>query len=118
MKITEVIVSAGRVISHPTESYANLRPQVTVKATLDDSDSFEDVTKDLQAKAEKLVEDHKTNLVESILRLERMSREEQELSDLEHRIRAAQNRVEQIRSGRFQLAASNGDDSPERWDDK
>lgn len=108
MRITEITVSAGRVVSHPTESYANLRPQVTLKASLDDSDDPIAATKELQAKAEQLVEDHKNQLVDDIMKLERLSREDAEIAGLEQRLREAQSRLEALRSSRKLLTGNNG----------
>jgi hypothetical protein len=51
MKVTEIIVSAGRTFNHPYEDYSNLKPQVTLKATVDDGENFEDAVKELQRKA-------------------------------------------------------------------
>ena len=39
MKITEIVVSAGRTFNHPYENFSNLRPQVTLKATPDEGES-------------------------------------------------------------------------------
>lgn len=98
MKITEIIVSAGRVVPHPTAQYSNFKPNLTLKATLDESEDLETAVKELQAKAEKLVEDHKNNLVESIQHLEEVAREEQEFRSLEEQMRRAQERLERLRA--------------------
>lgn len=108
MKVIEITVSAGRVVSHPTESYSNLRPQLTLKAMLDEGEDVETATKDLQAKAEKLIEDHKNNLVESIMRLDRMAREDEELKNLEEQLHRSQERLEHLRETRKQLEAAPG----------
>lgn len=111
MKVTEIIVSAGRVVSHPTEQYANLRPQLTIKATIDDGEDYEAVTKAMQAKVEKLIEDHKNSLVEQILEMDRMRHEDAEIANLESGIQESQVRLERLRSGRqSQLSAGQEDE--------
>jgi len=57
MQVTEVIVSAGRTFNHPYESYSNLRPMVTVKARLGPDEDPTKAINQLQALAEKTVED-------------------------------------------------------------
>jgi len=119
MKITEVNVSAGRVIPHPTESYSNLRAGVVVKATIEDGEDMEAVVKALQAKAEKLIEDHKNHLLESIRNLERLSQEEAELSTLEQRIKSAQERIADIRAHRpAELSTSASEENPYPYDEQ
>jgi hypothetical protein len=58
MKITEVTVSTGRVIPHPRESYANLRPSISLKATVEAGDSVEVVANGLYTHAELLLAAH------------------------------------------------------------
>ena len=38
MKITNIVVRAGRTFNHPHESYSNLKPEVELTATLDEGD--------------------------------------------------------------------------------
>lgn len=99
MKITEIVVSAGRTFNHPYESYSNMKPQVTVKATVDDGEDLFTVTKDLQAKAESLVEDHKTHLLNSLRELENMRMRDQKIAQLEKLIRTSQGELEDMRKG-------------------
>lgn len=117
MRVTEITVSAGRVVSHPTEQYSNLRPGLTLKAVIDEGEDFETVCKTMQAKAEKLIEDHKNSLVEGIVALEQMRREDREIQSLESEIEDSQRRLERLRSRHpSQLAAAAGfsgnDNSP------
>ena len=63
MEITEITVSAGRTFNHPYETYSNLRPGVTVKATLAPGENPTKAINELQALAEKTVEDHKQALL-------------------------------------------------------
>jgi len=49
MRVTEITVTAGRTFNHPHETYSNLRPEVRLTATLDDTDDASDCAKALQA---------------------------------------------------------------------
>lgn len=98
MKVTEITVSAARVISHPVEQYSNLKPMVSLKASLDDSDDYEQSVKDLQAKAEGLVEDHAGALKKHIRDMYYLSEKEKEAKRLEDSITASQERLAGIRS--------------------
>lgn len=98
MQVTEVIVSAGRTVSHPLESYANLRPQVTLKATVEAGDDYHAVTRQLQASAEGLVEDHKNNLIKDIRALDALARKNHRIASLETSIRDSQIELEELRA--------------------
>lgn len=97
MQVNEIIVSAGRTVSHPLESYANLRPQVTLKAALAEGDDFAACCRELQAKAEGLVEDHKNALIQNIKDIDMMERKQRQIAQLECRIRDSQTELEQLR---------------------
>ncbi len=97
MKITEITVSAGRVISHPIENFSNLRPQISLKAVLEDGEDAESATKMLQAKAEGLVEDHANQLTKHIRDMYYLNEREKEAKRLEETLTAGQKRLEQIR---------------------
>lgn len=97
MKITEITVSAGRVISHPVEQYSNLRPQISLKAVLDEGEDADAATKQLQAKAEGLVEDHANQLTQHIKEMYYLSEKEREAQKLEENIIASQRRLEDVR---------------------
>jgi hypothetical protein len=58
MRITEITVSAGRVIPHPRESCANLRPMLTLKATVEEGETVAAVVAWTQAQAETLLSAH------------------------------------------------------------
>lgn len=110
MKVTEITVTSGRTFNHPHEQYSNLRPSVTLKATLDDSDSFENATKALQAKAERLVEDHKALLLDSLNRIWEQDQIDDQIADLERSLTSAQQRLEHLRSQRaLPLPPTEGD---------
>lgn len=115
MQITEVIVSAGRTFNHPYENYSNLRPGVTIKAVLQEGDDSATVIKDLQARAEELVENHKQHLLASLEELERLTKRQQEVSSLEENIKRAQDRLDHIRS-EFNLNPQLEAGDPERGD--
>jgi GTP1/Obg family GTP-binding protein len=112
MKITEVTVHAGRVIPHPFESYANLRPDVTLKAELRDGEDVTTAVKTLQAKAEELVEEHKEHLIDGLRELREQVLRSDEIGRLESMIRTSQQRLEQLRAGNGAAAL------PERTDDE
>lgn len=97
MEITEIIVSAGRTFNHPYESYSNLRPGVTMKATLTITEEVDDAVKELQAKAEKLVEDHKQLMLKQLREIYEMQQIEAEHADLEQRLKTAQERMSFVR---------------------
>lgn len=97
MKVTEITVSAGRVFNHPFEQYSNLKPHITLKATLSEGEDAEAAAKQLQQTAEKLVEDHKRALLTSIEELDRLQRAEQELADLGRTMATAQAKIDRLR---------------------
>lgn len=105
MQVTEITVHAGRTFSHPHESYSNLKPGVSLKAILAEGEDPIIATRDLQAKAEQLVEDHKRNLLGSIEQVYDMAMRDQEITKLESLIRTSQSRLESIRQNGKALPA-------------
>jgi hypothetical protein len=105
MKVTEITVTAGRTFNHPHESYSNLRPSVTMKATLDDGEHTDSAIKALQAKAEQLVEDHKANLLSSLEEVYEQNEIDGQIDDLERQLTSAQQRLEALRGKRRELPA-------------
>ena len=97
MKITEITVSAARTINHPVESYANLKPMVSLKAVLDESEDYGQAVKDLQAKAEELVEDHATQLKTHIRDMYYLDQKQKQLISLEAELHKTQDRITEIR---------------------
>jgi len=97
MQVTEIVVSAGRTFNHPHEQYSNLKPVVTLKATLAADDDFKTAVKILQSHAESLVEDHKQLMLKSIEEIAQMSRVEREFADLSAAMRRAQQEMDAIR---------------------
>jgi chromosome segregation ATPase len=97
MKTTTIVVRAGRTFNHPYESYSNLKPEVELRAELADGDDALACTRQLQAQAEGLVEDHKRGLLNSIEELQRLSTHQQELRSLQSELERTQRRIEAIR---------------------
>lgn len=112
-RITEITVSAGRVISHPFKQYENLRPMITLKAVLDDGEDFEVVAKDLQAKAEGMIEDHGRYMVKSLEELEALTRRQSRVASLEASIRRAQADLNVLRKEMPSLADLSAKDESE-----
>lgn len=98
MKITEINVSAARVIAHPIEQYSNLKPMVSLKAVLEDGEDADAAVKQLQAKAEGLVDDHANQLTKHIREMYYLNEKEKEARRLEDSIIASQERLGRIRS--------------------
>ncbi len=57
MKITSISVNAGRTLSMPGTNYANVRPQVTFTAEVQDGDDVIAVATQLQRQVEIFLED-------------------------------------------------------------
>lgn len=104
MHVTEITVSAGRTFNHPYEQFSNLRPNVTVKPTLAEGDDPTKAINELQALAEKSVEDHKQALLHSLEELHYLSEAQRDMTTLAEQITRAQTRLEQIRKAHPQLA--------------
>jgi len=98
MKITNIVVRAGRTFNHPYESYSNLKPEVELTATLEDGDDANLAVQKLQAQAEGMVEDHKQGLLKSIEELHNLSERTAEVQGLQRQLQQAQARLEQIRA--------------------
>lgn len=103
MRVTEITVGAGRTFNHPFESFSNLRPSVTFKAELQDGDDPATVARDLQAKAESLVEDHKQFMLTSLRNLHYLTEAQRRYTTLQEQIKQAQADLENLRSENPQL---------------
>ncbi len=97
MKVNQITVHAGRTFNHPYEQYSNLRPEVTLVATLDEGDDPSAATRELQQSAESLVEDHKNAMLKSLKEIEAMRIADQELADLGRTVKRAQDRINDLR---------------------
>ncbi len=98
MKINTIQVTAGRTFNHPHEQYSNLRPSVTMVATIEDGEDAAKATRELQAKAEQIVEDHKQGLLHSIEQLYQLTERQAEMRGLQNELERAQKRLEAIRA--------------------
>jgi len=117
MKIQTIQVSAGRTFNHPHESYSNLRPSVTLIATVDDGEDAVAAAKALQAQAEQLVEDHKQGLLKSLEDLFDLTERQREMVQLKSQLETAQARLDQIRQAHPQLTQGTLAESPHQKDD-
>lgn len=97
MKIQTITVTAGRTFNHPHEQYSNLRPEVSMVATIDEGEDAAEATKQLQARAEQLVEDHKQGLLKSLEELYQLSERQAEMRGLQRTLTDAQDRLDSIR---------------------
>ena len=97
MEITEITISAGRTFNHPYETYSNLRPGVTVKATVAPGEDPTKVINELQALAEKTVEDHKQALLHSLEELHYLTEAQRDMTTLAEQITRSQQRLDEIR---------------------
>lgn len=97
MKITNITVHAERCFNHPYESYSNLRPHVSLSASIEESDDPIAAAKELQHHAETLVEDHKRAMLKSIEELEQMRRSQAELQELGRLMSRQQQRIDELR---------------------
>lgn len=111
-KITEITVSAGRVIPHPFQRYANLRPMITLKAEVEPGEDPTEAARGLQAKAEGLIEDHARYMVRSLEELEDLSRLQSKVASLEASIRRAQEDLDRLRREMPALADLSERDEP------
>lgn len=100
MKVTEITVHAGRTLQHPTQSYANVRPELSLRATLEDGDDPAECLRRLQTQAEQMVEDHAATLIASIEDRELAERELAEIGRLTHSIESAQDSLKNMRERR------------------
>lgn len=115
--VTEIVVSSGRTVNHPYESYSNLKPHVTLKATILPEDDFEVEYKKLHAKAERMIEDHKDTLLAGIRSIHDMREAEREITSLERQINHAQSQLIRLREElpkHPRLLESDGQDEDEK----
>lgn len=111
MKVNTITVTAARCFNHPHEQYSNLRPEVSMTASLEDGEDPETAVRSLQHRAEGLVEDHKRGLLASIEELHKLGEFQQEMIGLQDQLQRAQARLQQIREENpslQQLQVANG----------
>lgn len=115
MKVTQITVNAGRTFNNPYESYSNLRPEVTLTASLDEGEDPQAAAKALQSQAETLVESHKTKLLMDLDRLHTYQTRTRDIARLESQIKTATDhlselKAEQERTGGLKLSVLPGDE--------
>jgi len=110
MQVTTIQVTAARTFNHPHEQYSNLRPAVTMAATLAPGDDPTASIKALQQQAEGLVEDHKQGLLKSLEELYQLTERQAEVRGLETSLKRAQSRLEEIRKENPCLVIGNGEE--------
>ncbi len=62
-RVFEINVQAGRTFNHPYESYSNLRPGLTVRVEVHEGADWEAVARELQVRAEVLMDDRKRQML-------------------------------------------------------
>jgi hypothetical protein len=123
MQITTITVYAGRTFNNPNESYSNLKPSLSLTATLDPGDNPETAVKFLQGQAEKLIEEHKASLLKQLEDVRDFENAQMEIRRLEmpvHKSDAARERIEELKArfpGISAVAAIDGPDV-QRIDDE
>jgi hypothetical protein len=95
--VTEIVVSAGRTFNHPHEQFSNLKPGVELRARIEDGEDWQQAAKNLQARAEGMIEDHKQAMLKSLRDLEEMTRAQREMADLASSLKDAQDRIALLR---------------------
>lgn len=114
MKITTIQASAGRTFSHPHEDYSNLRPHITLIATLEEGDDPAKCAQALQQQAEQLVEDQKQNMLKALEDAYQMTTAQREMVGLARQLKSAQDRLDDLRKqwpGMAQLQLSGTESS-------
>jgi len=103
MQITEIVVHAGRTVNHPLESYSNLKPSLSLKATLGPDDDVIACLKQLQAQAETLIEEHKHRMIADIVALDGRMKLHADLASSERELQRLQSRIESLKNGTRKL---------------
>ena len=98
MKINTITVHAGRTFSHPYESYSNLKPSLSLTATLDVGDDETEAIKSLQQQAETAVEAHKQQLLADLHQLQRRSRVAASIESTEQQIKRLQEELQSLKT--------------------
>lgn len=107
MNITKIKVTAGRTFNHPYEQFSNLRPEVTMEADLSPGEDATAAVKELQARAEGAVEDHKQGLLKSLEEIHQLTERQREVRGLERELQRTQQRLTEIREQNPQLVLTN-----------
>lgn len=100
MKIIQITVSAGRVLPHPTEQFSNLRPSLSYTAIVEADDDPMEKTRELQALAERAIEEHKAALMVNIREIQERAELETEIAHWEKQAEKAEVELEHLREKR------------------
>ncbi len=98
MKITTIRVNAGRTFNNPYESYANLRPEVTLTANLEGGEDPIAATRKLQAQCETLVEQHKARLLSDLDKMQTYTTRTRDIARLEQQIETATDHLKNLKA--------------------
>lgn len=96
MKIRSITVTAGRVLPHPLQDYANIRPELTLQADLEEGENAEAAARALQGKAESLLEQHAADLSKFLKDQEARRQRAVELRDIRDRIQRDKERLAKL----------------------
>lgn len=98
MTIIEITVGAATSFNHPYESYANYKPSVTIKATLESFEDGASVTRELQRRADRIISEEKQRILHNLKienlegalknSVESLAEEEAQLKDKEAKVAA------------------------------
>lgn len=90
-RIVEIIVGASTGFNHPSESYSNFKPSLTLKATIEGTTAeVYRATKELQEAVHELLLEEKQRILAAI-------EHERKILRLEERIRGMLDRIENVR---------------------
>lgn len=98
MEITKLVVHAGRTLQHPTQTYANIRPAVTLEAALHNGDDPRECLKRLQIQAERSVEEHAAVLIASLEERKVLLEQADDIRRLERSITDGQQRLDELKA--------------------
>lgn len=108
MQVTQITVNAGRTLQHPCETYANIRPEVALTATLEPGEDPIEATRKLQRQAEQLVEEHSMVLKAWLMERNVARREVEEIGSLTQSLTSGQGRLEVLKGNASRRAQGNG----------
>ena len=108
MQVTQITVNAGRTLQHPCETYANIRPEVALTASLEAGDDPIECTRKLQRQAEQLVEEHAMVLRASIQERDVAQREESEIGRIAQSLQSNQDRLDELKANAATRASRTG----------
>lgn len=112
MQVNQITVRAGRTFNHPIESYSNLRCDAEMTATLDPGEDPIAATKSLRSQVETLCEEHKQEMLESIIALEERQRMTSRRISLQDQIERLQGELQSIDERQSLSLTANGPDDP------